>query len=110
MLCHDTIESHPEQYDSTFCHFAGAYSEIQWYCPPAVGAEEASSARESTTWRRSVKTRTIEPGNVEVMRWNIMCLRETLEEAYKELSTSDPDHRPKKAGKSSILQTDPTGG
>jgi hypothetical protein len=50
MLCHDIIESHPEQYDKAFCHLAGAYSEIQWYWPPAVGAEDASSARESTTW------------------------------------------------------------
>jgi len=50
MLCHDTIDSQPEQYDRAFCHLAGAYSETQWYCPPAVGAHEASSARESTTW------------------------------------------------------------
>jgi len=39
-----------------------------------------------------------------------VCLIRVLEETHKELAASDPDHRPEKPSKSSVPQTDPTGG
>ena len=94
MLCHDIIESQPEQYDRAFCHLTGAYSETQWYWPPAVGADDASSASESTTWEL------VNHGMPKAI---------SSRSTHEELSNGDLDHRPEETGETSISQADPTG-
>ena len=54
--CQPREDNQPMKYDSIFCFDLGANSEIQWYCPPAVGAIEAISPIEMLMKKKKIVT------------------------------------------------------